>query len=101
MTFYRICKLEDVLNGEMKQFTIRGEEILVIKLQDQFYCIEARCSHAGAPLVEGELLDHELSCPWHGSRFKIDDGTILDGPADEALKIYEVMQKGDMLFANL
>ena len=41
----------------MKQFDLKEDEILVVNQEGQFYCLEARCSHAGAPLYEGSLKD--------------------------------------------
>lgn len=72
----------------MKQCNKEGTEILVVKLGDHFFCFGARCTHAGAPLVYGEIKDGVLICPWHGSRFKIENGEVLLGPADKPLKIF-------------
>ena len=33
------------------------------------------------PLSEGDLNDGCLACPWHGSAFRIADGTVAHGPA--------------------
>jgi nitrite reductase/ring-hydroxylating ferredoxin subunit/uncharacterized membrane protein len=40
-----------------------------------------RCSHRGGPLHEGELKDGCVVCPWHGSAFSLDDGSVQAGPA--------------------
>lgn len=40
-----------------------------------------RCTHRGAPLHEGTLVDGCLECPWHGSRFDADTGAVVRGPA--------------------
>ena len=33
------------------------------------------------PLSEGELVGDSIVCPWHKSRFALEDGRVLDGPA--------------------
>lgn len=38
-------------------------------------------SHRGGPLSEGKLDGDVVQCPWHGSRFKVRDGSVVDGPA--------------------
>ena len=39
------------------------------------------CSHFSGPLSGGKLLGESIVCPYHGSRFALDDGRVLDGPA--------------------
>ncbi|MGH8064460.1 MAG: Rieske (2Fe-2S) protein [Candidatus Entotheonellia bacterium] len=34
-----------------------------------------------SPLAEGKLEDCSVICPWHGSRFALDSGRVLEGPA--------------------
>jgi nitrite reductase/ring-hydroxylating ferredoxin subunit len=43
--------------------------------------MEAACSHLGGPLEDGTLEDGCVVCPWHGSRFRLDNGEPVDGPA--------------------
>ena len=71
MAHIRLCKVTDVPIGELKQFNVKEKEIMIINRDNKFYCLDARCTHAGAPLAEGELNGDILTCPWHGSRFNI------------------------------
>lgn len=101
MPYVKLCRADAVPSGELKQFTLQGTEILVINQQSRFYCLEARCTHAGAPLVEGEVTEDVLTCPWHGSQFSIKDGRVLRGPADNALKVYPHVVKEEYVFVEL
>ncbi len=85
----------------MKQFKIKDNEILVVNLNSQFYCLAARCTHAGAPLAEGDLDGEVLTCPWHGSRFNVTNGSVINGPAEKPLKVYESTVKEDYLYIDL
>ena len=76
-------------------------EILVINLNGQFFCLDGRCSHAGAPVVEGELKGEVLICPWHGSQFNITTGAVLKGPAMRPLKIYKSIVNNDVIFIEI
>lgn len=96
-----ICRISDVSEGDMKQFNIRGNEILVVNLSNQFYCLDARCTHAGAPLAEGELNGAVLTCPWHGSRFNVTNGSVVNGPAEKPLKVFPSVVKENNLFIEL
>ena len=69
-------------------------------LSGQFYCLEARCSHAGAPLFEGSIDDEVLTCPWHYSQFKIKDGSVLRGPARRPLRVYRIEIKDRQIFVE-
>ncbi len=101
MQYFRVCSLDAVPLGELKQFTVEGVEILVINSNGQIYCLEARCTHAGAPLVEGEVVEDVLTCPWHGSKFNIKDGTVLRGPAENPLRVFPHILKEDHIFIEL
>jgi len=90
MSLTKLCKADDVRGGEMKQCQIDDIEVLVVNLNYQFFCLEARCTHAGAPLSDGELNGKILNCPWHGSQFDVTDGRVLLGPAEQSLKVYPV-----------
>jgi len=45
------------------------------------FALAETCSHLGGPLAEGKLSGNTVQCPWHGSRFALEDGRVLDGPA--------------------
>ena len=47
------------------------------------------CAHLGGPLAEGTVRDDSLECPWHGSRFALEDGRVLDGPATQPQPCFE------------
>jgi nitrite reductase/ring-hydroxylating ferredoxin subunit len=43
--------------------------------------MENACPHAGGPLDEGTVSDGVVTCPWHGSRFRLSDGACVRGPS--------------------
>ncbi|MFJ6986797.1 MULTISPECIES: Rieske 2Fe-2S domain-containing protein [unclassified Streptomyces] len=47
----------------------------------EIHALADRCSHLAGPLSEGELVDGCVSCPWHGSAFRLTDGWNVRGPA--------------------
>ncbi len=98
---YVLCRTEDVLENELKKFFLKGNEILVINQNKRFYCLDARCTHAGAPLEEGELENGILTCPWHGSRFNIETGGVVRGPARKQVHIYNCVVKENNILVDL
>jgi nitrite reductase/ring-hydroxylating ferredoxin subunit len=43
----KLCKIDGIKIGEKKRFKVEGKEILTIRLEDGFYAVDNRCSHAG------------------------------------------------------
>jgi nitrite reductase/ring-hydroxylating ferredoxin subunit len=40
-----------------------------------------RCSHLSGPPSDGDYHDGCLTWPWHGSTFRVADGSVARGPA--------------------
>ena len=99
--FLRLCNTKDVPAGGMKKFDLRGREFLVINLNGRFYCLDGRCTHAGAPLAEGTLNGQIITCPWHYSQFNIEDGSVVNGPANKPLNAYKCEIRDDQLLVEL
>jgi nitrite reductase/ring-hydroxylating ferredoxin subunit/uncharacterized membrane protein len=55
--------------------------VLLVRRGDGIRAIGDVCSHLGGPLSEGTLDGATVTCPWHGSRFRLDDGAVVCGPA--------------------
>jgi len=68
-----------------------GYGVLLYSHGGSVHAIAARCTHAGGPLNEGEV-DGELcvTCPWHGSRFRLDNGSVARGPATAPQPAFDV-----------
>lgn len=101
MTFYLLCRTSEISEGELKEYVLKDIEILAVKYAGQIYCLQARCTHAGAPLVDGELNEDVLQCPWHGSRFDIKNGLVIRGPAEKQLRKYNCIVEEDRLLVEL
>jgi nitrite reductase/ring-hydroxylating ferredoxin subunit len=101
VTFNVLCRTSQVLEGELKEFAVKGIAILVINNKGHFYCLDARCTHAGAPLAEGELIGNLLKCPWHGSQYNIVNGMVVKGPAQKQLRVFNCVIKDDLLLVEI
>jgi nitrite reductase/ring-hydroxylating ferredoxin subunit/uncharacterized membrane protein len=67
--------------GEMKKVEAEGVPVLLVRRGGEIHAIAHTCSHMGGPLSEGKLEGDVVQCPWHGSRFNVRDGSVVDGPA--------------------
>ena len=66
-----------------------GTPILMVRDGTRIYAVGETCSHLGGPLSEGKLDGDVIQCPWHGSRFSLRDGSVVDGPAVHPLPCLE------------
>jgi nitrite reductase/ring-hydroxylating ferredoxin subunit len=62
-------------------FSVHGVAVLLIRTDAGIVALSDRCTHRGGPLHQGKVSDGIVTCPWHGSRFSIADGCVVDGPA--------------------
>ncbi len=99
--FIKLCDKNILSAMELKSFKIKGREILAVNVGDKVFCLDARCTHAGSPLVEGTLDGAVLTCPWHYSQFNITNGEVLRGPAYKPLKTYPVELRENFVFVDL
>lgn len=87
----------DVVEGQPHRVEVKGQSVVLVRRGGRMHAIGATCSHWGAPLEEGELVDGCLECPWHGSRFRLEDGSVERGPATSPQLPYDVQTVGDRL----
>jgi nitrite reductase/ring-hydroxylating ferredoxin subunit len=72
---------EDVAEGSKQAVDVDGRKVFITRVDGTVHAMENTCSHAGGPLDEGSIEDGCVVCPWHGSRFRLDDGAVVGGPA--------------------
>jgi len=65
----------------MQAVTAGGMNVLLARQNGRICALSAICTHAGGPLHEGTLEGGVVTCPWHGSRFRLRDGRVIGGPA--------------------
>lgn len=71
----------DVREGQATYVEANGVPVLLSRVNDRIVAIFDRCTHRGGPLHEGRIEGDCVECPWHGSRFRLVDGSVLRGPA--------------------
>ena len=89
----------DLVEGQPRAVEVSGQPVAVVRLDGRLHAMGATCSHWGGPLAEGALVDVHgrtcLECPWHGSRFWLEDGSVARGPATVPQLAYDVRTSGD------
>lgn len=76
--------------GQLVAADLDGGRILLTRTEHGVVALADTCSHRGGPLAEGTLDGDCVVCPWHGSTFRLDDGSVVRGPATAPQPAYEV-----------
>ena len=99
--YVKIASVDDVPAGEpVNVETLSGEQICLVRIEDEFYAFQDRCSHKDFPLSNGELDGDQIECAWHGARFDVRTGRALCLPAIKPIKTYDVrIEDGDIYIA--
>ena len=79
--FVSVLPESELPEGELTRAKHKGTPILLVRRGERIFAIAETCSHLGGPLSEGKLIRNTVQCPWHGSKFSLEDGRVLDGPA--------------------
>ena len=86
----------ELREGSSAKATVGDATVLLYRAEGRIYAIGSRCSHAGGPLEEGKVDDAArcVECPWHGSVFRLEDGSVVHGPASVPQTAYETRVTG-------
>lgn len=82
--------LPDIPEGGPTKLRAGSNELVVVREGDQILALHAVCAHAGGPLPEGAIVDGQIECPWHGSRFRLTDGHVTRNPSMYDQPAYDV-----------
>lgn len=92
--FVKVAEVGELPTGDMKTVEVGDDQILVSNVDGTIYACDNVCTHAGAPLSEGELDGEQVECPLHGSVFNVITGEVISAPADENLRVFRVRIDG-------
>jgi nitrite reductase/ring-hydroxylating ferredoxin subunit len=95
--FEVVAGADDLKEGEMRAFDVRGTRVAVANVAGTFYAFGDTCTHMQCSLAEGDLEETTVICPCHGSEFDVTSGDVLRGPAREPVGAYEVLAEGGNL----
>jgi nitrite reductase/ring-hydroxylating ferredoxin subunit len=89
-------RVSEIGPGQIIRVDVEGEPVAVYNIDGKLYATHDECTHAYGPLSEGELDGNNVICPWHDSCFNVTNGEVTCGPAEEPVRVYRVIQDGDI-----
>lgn len=90
---------DELLAGGRIEADVSGTWVTIVRLGDELYAFEDRCTHDGQSLSGGEIERDSTTgagvviCPRHGARFCLATGAPLCPPAYEPLRRFEVRRQ--------
>jgi nitrite reductase/ring-hydroxylating ferredoxin subunit len=79
--FIPVLPEAELREGTPRRVQARDMTLVLVRQDGQVYALVDSCAHLGGPLSEGTVEEDSIRCPWHGSRFALDDGQVLEGPS--------------------
>jgi nitrite reductase (NADH) small subunit/3-phenylpropionate/trans-cinnamate dioxygenase ferredoxin subunit len=79
-TFHTVAKVGDLSDNEGVSVAVGHCPIALFKVGDEYFALDDRCPHMGAPLANGHVENGTVTCSWHGWRFRLRDGAWADAP---------------------
>jgi glycine betaine catabolism B len=93
--FVIVAETKDIPPLHMKEIQVDGENICVVNVEGKYYAIGSICTHEGGPLADGTLEGYEVECPWHGSKFDVRTGEVINPPASEPEPTHQIKVEGN------
>ena len=71
--------------GEMRTVRVGSMPVLLVRLEDGYHALPARCTHRPRALARATLHGTRLMCPRHQAAFDVRTGDALEPPALDGL----------------
>ncbi|MEV5826586.1 Rieske 2Fe-2S domain-containing protein [Spirillospora sp. NPDC052242] len=84
--WHDLCKADELPDGWPVHRSLGYISLFVLRTGDEVHVLADRCSHLAGPLHQGRIVSDDnadlcVVCPWHGSTFRVRDGSVVHGPA--------------------
>ncbi|MBA3465684.1 MAG: Rieske 2Fe-2S domain-containing protein [Deltaproteobacteria bacterium] len=98
----RVCRLADVVPGELRAFPVSGVTwpVIVTYAESELVAVPGVCPHEDVALADGDLDGTELICPGHSYGFDLKTG-LCTHDKTLVLRRYPVTVLGDDVYVDL
>ena len=101
MPWIKVAKIADIPEGEIHTLSAGGKKVALAHIGSEFFAIDDTCTHAQCSLGEGSLIEQEVECPCHGSRFDVKSGAVRFLPAMAPIATYPVKVEGEDILVEI
>ena len=96
--WHDLCPLAELPEGRQVRRQLGYLGVLAVRHGDAVQVLGDHCAHLGGPLHQGRVRTVDgvacVTCPWHGSTFRLSDGAVLHGPATSRQPAFETRVSG-------
>ena len=93
--FVKVARKSKLPENDGTYVEAEGNRIALFNLGGEIYALDNDCTHVGGPLSQGRIEGDQVECPWHGSRFDVRTGEVVEGPPPEPVRTYDVRVRGE------
>ena len=91
--WYDLCPLDELPDRQLARRQLGYLSLLALRQGDAVHVLSDHCAHLGGPLHQGRVVAVDeavcVTCPWHGSTFRVSDGAVMHGPATARQPAFE------------
>jgi nitrite reductase/ring-hydroxylating ferredoxin subunit len=88
-----LCPLAELPDGRLTRRQLGYLSLLALRQGEAVHVLSDHCAHLGGPLHQGRVVTVRgatcVTCPWHGSTFRVSDGAVVHGPATARQPAFE------------
>lgn len=92
--WFRLLASSELAREEVKYISVLGQQLAVFRGNDGVvYIVNAYCPHMGANVaIGGKVVGNCLQCPFHGWKFRGDDGKCVEIPYSKTVPLTAKMK---------
>lgn len=99
--FVAVLESASLQEGSLVPVEVRGYHIILTRIGGGVFAVSGTCTHEEADLALGFRLDERITCPLHLSQFDLRTGEVLNPPATEPLRNFNIKIEGDTIFVEV
>ena len=90
-----IGTLADFPKGQGVAVVAAGKRLAIFRIGERVFAIDNVCTHNRLQLANGPVQGAVVTCRTHGSRFNLETGAAIRGPARKPVRTYPVHLVGE------
>ena len=94
-------KVSDLAEGSMLAADVDGNHVLLAKIGGEVTAVSGTCTHEETDLGLGFMIEERVVCPLHLSQFDLRSGQVMNPPATEPLRRFNVQIRGESIFIEV